>query len=298
MKKTLLILAAGMGSRFGGLKQIEPVGPNGEFIIHYSIYDAIKAGYNKIVFIIKEENFELFKEKVGKDIEKIVEVHYVFQKNDNISKKVSIPKDRTKPLGTAHAIYCSKDVIKENFTIINADDFYGKESFELLSNFIDKSKNDFAIAGYILGNTVTESGSVKRGVCIRDKNKLIELVESNIEKNDTGYVAKALVDERKVEVDFDTLVSMNMITFTPKLFEYLENNIFDYFNNNIDKIDKIEYLIPEVMNEMLQNKLVNIAVIKTPAKWIGITYKEDKEIVVNEIKNLITKGIYPKKLFK
>jgi dTDP-glucose pyrophosphorylase len=194
MKKTLLILAAGMGSRFGGLKQIEPVGPNGEFIIHYSIYDAIKAGYNKIVFIIKEENFELFKEKVGKEIEKIVEVHYVFQNNNNMINKVSIPSDRTKPLGTAHAIYCTKDVIKENFTIINADDFYGRESFELLSKFIDTSKDKFAIAGYIVGNTVSETGSVKRGVCFKDGEKLTELVESNIEKIDNGYIAKALLD--------------------------------------------------------------------------------------------------------
>jgi len=297
MKKTLLILAAGMGSRFGGLKQIEPIGPNGEFIIHYSIYDAIKSGFNKIVFIIKEENYELFKEKVGNDIEKIVEVHYVFQKNDNINKLVDIPKDRTKPLGTAHAIYCAKDIIKENFTILNADDFYGYESFDLLSKFMENSKSKFGIAGYILGNTITESGSVKRGVCIRNKDELTELIESNIEKTSVGYIAHALTDTRDVKVDFDTLVSMNMIAFTPQLFDYLDKHIANYFKDNIEKIDKIEYLIPEVMNEMLQKGEVNISVIKTPAKWIGITYKEDKEIVINEINKLIKKGVYPRKLF-
>ncbi len=297
MKKTLLILAGGMGSRYGGLKQIEPIGPNGEFIIHYSVYDAIKAGYNKIVFIIKEENLEVFKEKIGNKIEKKVEVHYIFQKNDNIEKYIEIPKDRTKPLGTAHAIYCAKDIIKESFTIINADDFYGRESFTLLSSFMEKSNEDFAIAGYILGNTITDAGSVKRGVCIRKEDKLIELIESNIEKNNDTYKAKALVDGREIEVNFDTLVSMNMISFSPKLFDYLDKNIIDFYKSNVSNIDKIEYLIPEVMNEMLQKGEVNIAVLKTPAKWIGMTYKEDKDIVTKEIDNLIKEGIYPNKLF-
>lgn len=297
MKKTLLILAGGMGSRFGGLKQIEPIGPNGEFILHYSVYDAIKSGFNKIIFIIKEENFELFKEKVGNDIEKLVEVHYVFQKNDNITNQVDIPENREKPLGTAHAIYCAKDIINENFVIINADDFYGRESYEILSKFMDDSKDDFAIAGYVLGNTITESGSVKRGVCVRNNEKLIELIESKIEKVENGYKANALVDNREVKVDFDTLVSMNMISFTPKILDYMEKNIINFFKKNMDKIDTVEYLIPEVMNEMLQNGKINISVLKTNAKWIGMTYKEDKEIVINEIKKLIEDGVYPEKIF-
>ena len=225
MKKTLLILAGGMGSRFGGLKQIEPIGPNGEFIIHYSIYDAIKAGFNKVIFLIKEENFELFKEKVGNDIEKLVEVHYIFQKNDDLKKLVNIPDTREKPLGTGHAILCAKDIIKENFTIINAYDFYGRESYEILSKFMDTSKDKFGIAGYILGNTITESGSVKRGVCVQDKENLVELIESNIEKTKNGYKANALSDNRDVKVNFDTLVSMNMISFTPKIFDYMEDDI-------------------------------------------------------------------------
>lgn len=297
MKKTLLILAGGMGSRFGGLKQIEPIGPNGEFILHYSVYDAIKSGFNKIIFIIKEENFELFKEKVGDDIEKLVEVHYVFQKNDNIINQVDIPENREKPLGTAHAIYCAKDIINENFVIINADDFYGRESYEILSKFMDDSKDDFAIAGYVLGNTITESGSVKRGVCVRNNEKLIELIESKIEKIENGYKANALVDNREVKVDFDTLVSMNMISFTPKILDYMEQNIISFFKNNMDKIDTVEYLIPEVMNEMLQKGRINISVLRTNAKWIGMTYKEDKEIVINEIKKLIEDGVYPEKIF-
>lgn len=297
MKKTLLILAGGMGSRFGGLKQIEPIGPNGEFILHYSVYDAIKSGFNKIIFIIKEENFELFKEKVGNDIEKLVEVHYVFQKNDNITNQVDIPESREKPLGTGHAIYCAKDLINENFVIINADDFYGRESYEILSKFMDDSKDNFAIAGYVLGNTITESGSVKRGVCVRDNEKLIELIESKIEKVENGYKANALVDNREINVDFDTLVSMNMISFTPKILDYMEKNIRNFFKNNMNKIDTVEYLIPEVMNEMLQNGDINISVLRTNAKWIGMTYKEDKEIVVNEIKKLIEDGVYPEKIF-
>lgn len=297
MKKTLLILAGGMGSRFGGLKQIEPIGPNGEFILHYSVYDAIKSGFNKIIFIIKEENFELFKEKVGNDIEKLVEVHYVFQKNDNITNQVDIPESREKPLGTGHAIYCAKDLINENFVIINADDFYGRESYEILSKFMDDSKDSFAIAGYVLGNTITESGSVKRGVCVRDNEKLIELIESKIEKVENGYKAHALVDNREINVDFDTLVSMNMISFTPKILDYMEKNIRNFFKNNMNKIDTVEYLIPEVMNEMLQNGDINISVLRTNAKWIGMTYKEDKEIVVNEIKKLIEDGVYTEKIF-
>lgn len=297
MKKTLLILAGGMGSRFGGLKQIEPIGPNGEFILHYSVYDAIKSGFNKIIFIIKEENFELFKEKVGNDIEKLVEVHYVFQKNDNITNQVDIPESREKPLGTGHAIYCAKDLINENFVIINADDFYGRESYEILSKFMDDSKDNFAIAGYVLGNTITESGSVKRGVCVRDNEKLIELIESKIEKVENGYKANALVDNREINVDFDTLVSMNMISFTPKILDYMEKNIRNFFKNNMNKIDTVEYLIPEVMNEMLQKGDINISVLRTNAKWIGMTYKEDKEIVVNEIKKLIEDGVYPEKIF-
>ncbi len=297
MKKTLLILAGGMGSRFGGLKQIEPIGPNGEFIIHYSIYDAIKAGFNKVIFLIKEENFELFKEKVGNDIEKLVEVHYIFQKNDDLKKLVNIPDTREKPLGTGHAILCAKDIIKENFTIINADDFYGRESYEILSKFMDTSKDKFGIAGYILGNTITESGSVKRGVCVQDKENLVELIESNIEKTKNGYKANALSDNRDVKVNFDTLVSMNMISFTPKIFDYMEDDIVKFFKNNKDKIDKVEYLIPEVMNKMLQEKKISISVLKTNAKWIGMTYREDKEIVVNEINKLIKDGVYPKKLF-
>lgn len=297
MKKTLLILASGMGSRFGGLKQIEPIGPNGEFIIHYSIYDAIKSGFNKIIFLIKEENYELFKEKVGHDIERLVEVHYVFQKNDDIEKYVNIPSTREKPLGTGHAIYCAKDLINENFTIINADDFYGRESFEILSKFMEESNDKFAIAGYILGNTITESGSVKRGVCVQENDNLLELIESNIEKTNEGYKAVALSDDREVNVNFDTLVSMNMISFTPKLFDYMEKNMIEFFNKNHDKIDKIEYLIPEVMNEMLQEKEIEISVLKTNAKWIGMTYKEDKQIVMDEINKLIDSLVYPEKLF-
>lgn len=297
MKKTLLILAGGMGSRFGGLKQIEPIGPNGEFIIHYSIYDAIKAGFNKIVFLIKEENFELFKEKVGKDIEKLVEVHYSFQKNENLKKLVNIPDTREKPLGTGHAIYCAKEIINENFTIINADDFYGRESYEILSKFMDDSKDKFAIAGYILGNTITESGSVKRGVCVQNNENLIELIESNIEKTKDGYKANSLMNNKEVNVNFNTLVSMNMISFTPRIFDYMKNDIVNFFDTNQDKIDKIEYLIPEVMNKMLQEKEIKISVLKTNAKWIGMTYKEDKEIVIKEINKLIKDGIYPEKLF-
>lgn len=297
MKKTLLILAGGMGSRFGGLKQIEPIGPNGEFLIHYSIYDAIKTGFNKIVFLIKEENYEIFKEKIGDMIKNDVEVHYIFQKNDSIKQYVDIPDTREKPLGTAHAIYCAKDIIKENFTIINADDFYGRESYELLSKFMEENDSDFAIAGYPLGNTVTDNGSTKRGICVKKEGKLVALIESIVEKTGDSFKATSLTGSKDVEVSFDSLVSMNMIAFTPKFLEYLDENIVKFFKDNIDKIDTVEYLSVDVMNEMFQKDIVNISVIRTPAKWIGMTYKEDKEIVMNEINKLIEEGTYPLKLF-
>lgn len=176
---TLVIMAAGIGSRFGGLKQIEPVGPNGEFIIDYSIYDAIRSGFNKVVFIIKKENYDIFKETIGKRIEEKIKVEYVFQSNENVP--INIPKERTKPLGTAHAILCCKNVVKENFAIINADDFYGYDSFKQLSEFLKSTKNDFGIVSYKLGATLSSNGSVKRGVCYISDGYLNEIVESKIE---------------------------------------------------------------------------------------------------------------------
>lgn len=216
---TLVIMAAGMGSRYGGLKQIENIGPNGEFIIDYSIYDAIKAGFTKVVFIIKEENYEIFRSTIGKRIENYIKVEYVFQNNDNVL--VSIPKERTKPLGTAHAVLCCKNVINENFAIINADDFYGRDAYFKVGNFIKNNKidNEFAVIGYNVLETITDNGSVKRGICNIKNNYLISLDESIISKDGDKLSAKTLVGNNEVSVDKNTVVSMNMFGFTPKIFD-------------------------------------------------------------------------------
>ena len=293
---TLVIMAAGMGSRFGGLKQIEAVGPNGEFIIDYSIYDAIKAGFKKVVFIIKEENYEIFKETIGKRISNHIKVEYVFQNNNNVP--VSIPNERVKPLGTAHAILCCKDVVHENFAIINADDFYGRDSYLKVKDFISNNKNDneFTLIGYNAIDTITNNGSVKRGICNVKDNYLVNLNESVINLENGKLNGKTLVDNKDIEVNNDTTVSMNMFGFTPKLFELLENDFKNFLNNN--DLMTAEYLIPEEVNKYLRNGIVNVKVIKTTSKWYGITYKEDLQLIKDEIKKLISDGAYPENLLK
>ena len=293
---TLVIMAAGMGSRFGGLKQIEAVGPNGEFIIDYSIYDAIKAGFKKVVFIIKEENYEIFKETIGKRISNHIKVEYVFQNNNNVP--VSIPNERVKPLGTAHAILCCKDVVHENFAIINADDFYGRDSYLKVKDFISNNKNDneFTLIGYNAIDTITNNGSVKRGVCNVKDNYLVNLNESVINLENGKLNGKTLVDNKDIEVNNDTTVSMNMFGVTPKLFELLENDFKNFLNNN--DLMTAEYLIPEEVNKYLRNGIVNVKVIKTTSKWYGITYKEDLQLIKDEIKKLISDGVYPENLWK
>ena len=227
-EKTLLIMAAGMGSRFGGLKQIEPIGPNGEFIIDYSIYDAIKSGFTKVVFIIKEENFELFKDTVGKRIESKIPVEYVFQKMEFLPEGYNVPEGRVKPWGTAHAILCAKDVIHEPFLVINSDDFYGSDAFRVASEFMDEEhksdKEEFSLIGYKVVNMLTENGSVKRGVCMMESNKLLGIKESKVEQKEGVIEAEPLNGEATFTVTPDTLVSMNMLGFTPDIFNYIEKH--------------------------------------------------------------------------
>ena len=288
--KTLLILAAGMGSRFGGLKQTEKFGPNGEYIIDYSIFDAIKNGFNKVVFIIKEENYDLFRETVGKRVESHVKVEYVFQNFDNVPSKYTIPAERVKPLGTAHAILCAINNIHEQFAIINADDFYGEDAFKVASKFMDENDKDIAIVGYKVINTLTENGSVKRGLLKLHDNALKEIVESAIEIKD-GVIEATPLDSDKTEIiDKEDLVSMNMIVFPANFIEYIDSK-FDNFLKNADLL-KEEYLIPNVVTMALKEKKNNVLVEKTNAKWVGVTYKEDKQSVVDYINELIEKGKY------
>lgn len=294
---TLVIMAAGMGSRFGGLKQIEPVHHNGEFILDYSIYDAVKCGFDKVVFIIKEENYDIFRETIGKRIENIVDVSYVFQKNDNIPSWVNLPSDRVKPLGTGHAILCCKDVVKENFMIINADDFYGRNAYEVASSFMKANTQEFAMVGYITGNTLTENGSVKRGVCEENNGYLTKLVESSVKLKDDKVLVKPLDGSSEFYVDKNTLVSMNMFVFTPKIFDLLERDFEAFFKDNENDLSKCEYLIPDVVCKNIENDTIKVKVLPTTAKWQGITYKEDKDALVDGLNKLVKQGEYPDKLW-
>lgn len=298
---TLLIMAAGMGSRFGGLKQIEPVGPSGEFMIDYSIYDAIKAGFNKVVFIIKEENYDIFEETVGKRIKNYINVEYCFQKINDLPAGYSVPSDRIKPWGTAHAILAANNNISENFAIINADDFYGRDAFIEVAKFLKtatlKTPKEYAVVGYNVLNTLTENGSVKRGICEEDCGYLKKLTESLVEKRENKIVAKPLDGSHEFEVSSNTRVSMNMFGFTPDLFNYIEDNFQTFLEENKKSLSTCEYLIPDLVEKAIKESYAQVKLLETTAKWQGITYREDKEKVVKEINKLIENNIYPSKLW-
>ena len=300
---TLVILAAGMGSRFGGLKQIEPIDEYGHFIIDYSIYDAIREGFTKVLFIIKRENYDIFRETIGKRIEKKIEVEYVFQEIDNLPEGYSVPEGRIKPWGTAHAILCAKDKVDENFAIINADDFYGRDAYHVISKFMKNNNTHdnilrYAMAGYKVKNTLTENGSVKRGVCEEENGYLTNIIECKVEKVDSEIIATPLEGGNSFKVLEDAPVSMNMFAFTKDIFKYLEEGFPLFLDKHKEDIDTCEYLIPSVVFEEIENKIATVEVLKTNAIWQGITYKEDKEKVVKEIKKLVDNNEYPKDLWK
>ncbi len=297
---TLIIMAAGMGSRFGGLKQIEKMGPNGEFIIDYSVYDAIKSGFTKIVFIIKKENYEVFKETIGKRVEDKIKVEYVFQELDNLPEGYTIPKEREKPLGTAQAILCCKDIVNTPFAIINADDFYGRDSFQKAATYLktlDSESNSYAMIAYHIINTLTENGAVKRGVCNIENGYLTDLIESSVEKINDKIIAKPLDNSKEFEVEETQTVSMNMLLFTKTIFTFIEENFKDFLEENKDNIMKAEYLIPDLLQKLLKKGLVTAKVIETSSSWYGITYKEDISPVKEAIKKLIEEKEYPNNLW-
>lgn len=298
MKKdiTLVILAAGMGSRFGGLKQIEPMGPNGEFIIDYSVYDAIKAGFNKIVFLIKRENYDLFKETIGARVEPYIKTEYAFQELNNLPLGYTLPSDRVNPLGTAHAVLCCKEKVHENFAMINSDDFYGRDAFikayEYLSK-VDESSSEYGMIGYKVANTLTENGSVKRGVCNVDNNGyLTNLTESKVERVNNEIIASPLDGSKAFTVKDDDTVSMNFLLFTPSIFNYIEEGFPEFFDNNKDNLLTAEYLIPDVLSNLIKNNKASTKVIPTSANWYGVTYKEDTPGVKKAIQNLVDNHEY------
>ncbi len=298
---TLVIMAAGMGSRFGGLKQVEPVGPNREFILDYSIYDAIRAGYDKVVIIIKEENYDLFRETIGKRIEEKIKVEYAFQRIEDVPEGVKIPEARVKPWGTSHAILSAKKYVNEPFAIINADDFYGLDPYIKIKEYFDKESgsNEYAMVGYNVMNTMSENGSVKRGVCSKNnKNLLSKLIESSIEKQDGKIIATPLEDEdNPFEIEEDTLVSMNFFGFKPSIFGYLEDEMTEFFEKHKNDLDSCEFLIPISVFKRIEEEKINVKVLNTNEKWYGITYKEDKEELVNAINKMIEEGKYPENLW-
>lgn len=298
---TLVILAAGMGSRFGGLKQIEPMGPNGEFIIDYSVYDAIKAGFTKIVFLIKEENYDIFKETIGARVEPHINVEYCFQKNDNLPAGYELPAARVKPLGTAHAILCCKNNVHEPFMIINADDFYGRDAFMQGAKFLKELKDErpypYGMVGYLVKNTITENGSVKRGVCEVSGDDLVKLTESTVERIDGKIIASPLSGQPAFEVQEDDTVSMNMLLFTPSIFEYIEDGFPAFLDASKDNLEKCEYLIPDVLFDAIEDKYATCKALKTTATWYGVTYREDMDSVKASIKNLVDTNEYPNHLW-
>ncbi|WP_066712066.1 nucleotidyltransferase family protein [Clostridium sp. Marseille-P299] len=304
-KTALVIMAAGIGSRYGGgIKQLEHVGPSGEIIMDYSIYDAIQAGFDKVVFIIRRDLEKDFKEIIGNRIEKQIEVEYVYQELDALPNGFTKPEERVKPWGTGQAVLCCKDVIKEPFAVINADDYYGKEAFVKVHDYLanaDVSSNDknYCMAGFVLGNTLSDNGIVTRGVCKVDDNQFLTSVEETfaIEREGDVAVGKNGAGE-KVTLDLNSSVSMNMWGFTPNFLNELETGFVEFLKGISAEEIKAEYLLPEVVGKMLREERATVKVLKTNDKWFGVTYKEDKELVVNSINSLVAEGKYPAKLFQ
>lgn len=284
---TLVVMAAGMGSRFGGLKQVEPVGPNGEAILDFSVYDAKKAGFNKVVFIIKEAIEKEFKELVGKRIEKQIEVDYAFQETYKLPDGFICPADREKPWGTAHAVYCAKDKVTTPFAVINADDFYGADAFKKIYEHLKKESEDYCMVGFRLANTLTENGSVSRGVCTVEDGNLKEIVERT-KIIDCKYTED---DVNWTELSPDTVVSMNMWGFSPDIFEFIDRDLKEFLNEKIN-VPKSEFYLPIVVAKLITNGEKAVKVLVAEDKWYGVTYKEDKDGVVSAIKEKVENGEY------
>ena len=290
---TLLVMAAGMGSRYGGLKQLDAVGPNGETIIDFSVYDAIRAGYNKVVFIIRKDFEKQFKQKISNKYKNKIDVEIVYQDLNDLPRSFRCPNERSKPWGTGHAILAARNAISEPFVAINGDDFYGKESFEVISNYYSSVNSGFAMAAFQLDKTLSENGSVSRGICEQNSSELVTVVETHdIKKNSVGIIEC----NRDISLSGNELVSMNMWGFTPTLFDHLEKMFNDFLAGNISDL-KSEFLIPSVINDLIEKNIEKVKVLKTQSTWFGVTYVEDKAFVESQIKELIQSGEYPVSLF-
>ncbi|MBQ7065570.1 MAG: nucleotidyltransferase [Lachnospiraceae bacterium] len=301
----LVILAAGMGSRYGGLKQIDPVDAQGNKIIDFSIYDAMKAGFKKVVFIIKKENEQDFRSCIGDAVSKYMEVEYVFQDLKKVPNGFEIPEGRVKPWGTAHAILCCKDTVKEPFAVINADDYYGRSAFQTLYDYLTTHEDDelyrYAMVGYELGNTLTENGSVARGCCVTDENGyLVTIAErTQIVKTENGAAYSEDGGETFTDIPLDTPVSMNMWGFTPSIMAELEKAVNRFFKEGVESNPlKAECFLPIEVDKLLKDKKATVEVLSSKDKWFGVTYKEDKPFVMESIQKLKDAGVYPDKLWE
>ncbi|MCQ2776106.1 MAG: nucleotidyltransferase [Bacilli bacterium] len=299
----LVILAAGMGSRFGGLKQMEPMDEAGNFLLDYSVYDAKRAGFDSVVFIIKKDFYEDFKNTIGKRVEKFIKVEYAFQDLNDLPEGFKVPEGREKPWGTAHAIYAARDLIKEDFIIINGDDFYGldayKVAFEYLANLPKDSKGAYANVAFKIANTMTENGSVKRGVILKDEQgNLKKLVESTVERINGEIVCTPLEEKEGAafKASEDELVSMNLFAFNKDLIAHLREKFPIWLKDNVNGM-KTEFLIPSVVDELVHEGKATLKVLRTDSVWFGVTYKEDKPGVVKALQSLVEKGIYKKGLY-
>ena len=304
-KPVLVIMAAGMGSRYGGLKQIDPVDSEGHIIMDFSMYDARKAGFEKVVFIIKKENEKDFRESVGDRISKYMEVSYVFQDVNDIPDGYAVPEGRTKPWGTGHAILSCRDVVDSSFAVINADDYYGAEAFKLIYDYLaahgDDEKYRYTMVGYKLGNTVTDNGHVARGIC--DMNECGELVaiheRTRIEKRNGGIAYTEDDGETWIPVSEDTIVSMNMWGFTNSILKELKDRFPSFLDRGLEENPvKCEYFLPAVVSGLLEEDKATVAVLASADKWYGMTYKEDKPVVAAAIQKMKDEGVYPKNLWE
>lgn len=302
MKPTLFVLAAGMGSRYGGLKQLDGLGPNGETIMDYSIFDAIRGGFGKIVFVIRKDFEKDFREKILSKYENHIPVELVFQSVDKLPAGFTCPEGRVKPWGTNHAVLMGKEVINEPFAVINADDFYGRDSFAVLGCWLSElpegAKNRYCMVGFRVGNTLSENGTVARGICsTNDEGCLTTVVERTEIMRVDGKVCYKDEQGAWVAVDDNTPVSMNMWGFTPDYFKYSEDYFIDFLKNNLDNL-KAEYFIPLMVNKLINEGTATVKVLDTTSKWFGVTYAADRQGVVDKIQSLVDAGEYPSKLFE
>lgn len=303
MSKTqLIVMAAGIGSRYGGLKQIDPIGPSNEIVLDYSIYDAIKAGFSKVVFVIRKDIENAFRRTVGKNIESRIETEYVFQELSNLPAGFAVSENRTKPWGTGHAVLCAEKSVTAPFAVINADDFYGAESFRILNDYLARSADtdtyDYCMVGFRLKNTLSDHGHVARGVCTADETGTLQEITERTKIVKSGAGAQYTEnDEDWHAIPADSIVSMNMWGFTPSFMNELANR-FPHFLNENRTDPKAEFFIPTVVNELLMEKKATVTILPTSEKWFGVTYREDKPAVKNAIQNLVNSGVYPEILWR